>query len=155
LRVARWYCPEGHRTFSLLPDFLAARLPGLLADVEKAVSTVASAKSIEAAADALRGVEVTLPSAVRWLRRRVHAVQAVPDAVLRLMPETAIGLFASDAAPQIGQGHVMLGLRRSLRPQLLNRLPAPLGFQSLRHSTANTTLGLTKDRSLNTLRWPL
>ena len=30
LRVARWYCPEGHRTFSLLPDFLAARLPGLL-----------------------------------------------------------------------------------------------------------------------------
>jgi hypothetical protein len=26
----------------------------------------------------------------------------------------------------------MLGLRRSLRPQLLNSLPAPLGFQSFR-----------------------
>ena len=25
LRVDRWYCPQGHRTFSLLPDFLAAR----------------------------------------------------------------------------------------------------------------------------------
>jgi hypothetical protein len=76
-------------------------LPGLLVDVEEAVSTVASAKSIEAAADMLRGVEVTLPSAVRWLRRRVHAVQAVLDAVLRLMPETAIGPFASGTAPHI------------------------------------------------------
>ncbi len=27
VRIARWYCPEGRRTFSLLPDFLAARLP--------------------------------------------------------------------------------------------------------------------------------
>ena len=27
LRIARWYCPEGRRTFSLLPDFVAARLP--------------------------------------------------------------------------------------------------------------------------------
>ena len=30
LRIARWYCPEGRRTFSLLPDFLAAGLPDLL-----------------------------------------------------------------------------------------------------------------------------
>jgi hypothetical protein len=30
VRIARWYCPEGHRTFSLLPDFLAAKLPGSL-----------------------------------------------------------------------------------------------------------------------------
>jgi hypothetical protein len=29
-RVARWYCPEGHCTFSLLPDCLAARLSGTL-----------------------------------------------------------------------------------------------------------------------------
>ena len=31
LRIARWYCPEGRQTFSLLPDFVTARLPGLLA----------------------------------------------------------------------------------------------------------------------------
>ena len=29
-RIARWYCPQGHRTFSLLPDHLAARFPGTL-----------------------------------------------------------------------------------------------------------------------------
>ena len=43
LRVARWYCPQGHRTFSLLPDFLAARLPGLLTCVEAAVAAAKSA----------------------------------------------------------------------------------------------------------------
>src|SRR5205085_9843106 len=75
LRIARWYCPEGHRTFSLLPDFLAARFPGLLATIEASIS-VASSKSMEAAADALRGPDVSLPGAVRWLRRRIRAVQA-------------------------------------------------------------------------------
>jgi hypothetical protein len=25
MRVARWYCPDAHETFSLLPDCLAAR----------------------------------------------------------------------------------------------------------------------------------
>ena len=29
-RVARWYCPQSRTTFSLLPDCLAARLPGTL-----------------------------------------------------------------------------------------------------------------------------
>src|SRR6266436_2886944 len=76
LRIARWYCPEGHRTFSLLPDFLAARMPGLLASIEDAVAAALSAKSMEAAADALRGLDITLPSAMRWLRRQ-HA-PAVP-----------------------------------------------------------------------------
>ena len=36
-RIARWYCPQGHRTFSLLPDCLAARLPDTLGELEAAV----------------------------------------------------------------------------------------------------------------------
>ena len=32
VRIARRCCPESHTTFSLLPDCLAARLPGTLAD---------------------------------------------------------------------------------------------------------------------------
>jgi hypothetical protein len=74
LRVARWYCPEGRRTFSLLPDFLCAKLPGLLSSIEAAVRSVSDYRSIEAAADALRQDGITLPSAVRWLRRRIRAV---------------------------------------------------------------------------------
>jgi hypothetical protein len=48
-----------------LPDFLAARLPGLLASVEHSITLASSAKSMEAAADALRGPDVSLPGAVR------------------------------------------------------------------------------------------
>jgi hypothetical protein len=136
LRIARWYCPQGHRTFSLLPDFLAARLPGLLDSVEESVSVAAWAKSMEAAADLLRGFDVTLPSAVRWLNRRLRAVQGVLDAVSRLVPETPIVAVAKAAAPRIGlgRGQVLLRLRRSLSLQILNSLPGPLGFQSLPHA---------------------
>jgi len=64
VRIARWYCPEGHRTFSLLPDFLAAKFPGLLTDIEVAAIEAKKARSMEAAADRLRGFEVPLPSAL-------------------------------------------------------------------------------------------
>jgi hypothetical protein len=118
LRIARWYCPEGRRTFSLLPDFLAARLPGLLASIEDSITMASSAKSMEAAADALRGPDVTLAGAVRWLRRRIRSVRT---ALAHVTPETAIG--------DLDKGCLLLGLRRSLSPQILNSIPAPLGFQ--------------------------
>jgi len=60
LRIARWYCPKGHRTFSLLPDLLAARMPGLLASVDAAVATAASAESLEAALDTMREFDTAL-----------------------------------------------------------------------------------------------
>jgi hypothetical protein len=61
-------CPEGRQTFSLLPDFLAARLPGLLDMIQTWIAVVQSARSMEAAADLVRGPEVTLSGAIRWLR---------------------------------------------------------------------------------------
>jgi hypothetical protein len=131
MRIARWYCPEGRQTFSLLPDFLAARRPGLLASIEHSVAVALSAKSMEAAADALRGPEVTLPSAVRWLRRRT---QAVKTALAHVMPRTAIGSLAEQPASEIDldQGCVLLRLRQSLSPEILNRIPPPLGFRECR-----------------------
>jgi hypothetical protein len=62
LRIARWYCPEGRRTFSLLPDFLAARLPSLLVSIEESVTVASAVKSVEAAADALRGSTSPCPA---------------------------------------------------------------------------------------------
>ena len=121
LRVARWYCPEGHRTFSLIPDFLACRMPGLLFWIEESIITACSAKSREAAADILRGPDVTLPSAVRWLRRRINSVRASLDAVRQSVPD--ISRISFDA------GSVLIGLRRSLSPQILSEIPAPLGFK--------------------------
>lgn len=140
VRIARWYCPEGHRTFSLLPDFLAVRLPGLLTDVEHAVSEAHSARSLEAAADMLRGFEITLPSALRWLRRRVRTVQTSLDTLSRLLPPASATVAASDSALQLdtGQGNVLLGLRCSLPLPFLYRLAAPLGFQSKQNARDGT-----------------
>ena len=128
LRIARWYCPEGRRTFSLLPDFLAARLPGLLDAIEESFTVATSAKSLEAAADEQRGLDVTLASAVRWLRRRIRAVRT---ALTHVAPEAMIGALGREPARgmYLAEGSVLLGLRRSLSPQMLNNIPAPLGFK--------------------------
>jgi hypothetical protein len=140
LRIARWYCPEGHRTFSLLPDFLAARLPDLLDSIEESVTVAQSAKSLEVAADLLRGPDVTLPGAIRWLRRRVRAVGSALAAVARLAPDPSVGI-------DIGQGHVLRRLRRSLPMTILADIPAPLGFEAFRPA------GRARDRSQHEA-WP-
>jgi len=72
-RVARWYCPEGHRTFSLLPDCLAARLSGTLAEVEAVVRAAEQAPTLEALCLQER-LDIELPGALRWIRRRVQDV---------------------------------------------------------------------------------
>jgi hypothetical protein len=139
LRIARWYCPESRQTFSLLPDFLAARLPGSLGLVEDSVTAVNTAKSVEAAADALRGPDVTLPSAIRWLRRRIRAVKAVLAAVMRMAPEVSTEVFAGASTAGAGdsQEPMLVRLRRVLTPHILGCIPAPLGFQPVRSRQQN------------------
>ncbi|MBT8369123.1 MAG: hypothetical protein KJP23_30890, partial [Deltaproteobacteria bacterium] len=39
-KIARWYCADGHMSFSLLPDCLASRLPGTLLEIEDVVAKV-------------------------------------------------------------------------------------------------------------------
>jgi hypothetical protein len=94
-----------------LPDFLAAKLPGLLESIEDAVAEAISAKSMEAAADALRGLDVTLPSALRWLHRRVRAAKAVVDAVLRLVLERPNGIVTWESVARIDLGQHVVAKR--------------------------------------------
>ena len=127
--IARWYCRQGHCTFSLLPDHLAARFPGELVTLEQAVLVAAQARSVEAAAEAARPDDITLPSAVRWLRRRLRLVSAVLITVIGLWPERLCG-----CAPNL----LAVGARLDCRPVLpalraltavhLAALPRPLGF---------------------------
>ncbi len=67
--VARYYCPESHTTFGLLPDFYASRMPGTLDMIEEAATKAESAPSVEMVADALRPADapdaVTLGAAPR------------------------------------------------------------------------------------------
>ena len=66
--------PESHTTFSLLPDCLAARLPGTLSELEEIVAEAEQGPSLMAVADRLRCDAVELPGAMRWVRRRVRLV---------------------------------------------------------------------------------
>ncbi len=126
--IARWYCPQGHRTFSLLPDCRAARLPGTLAEVEAVVAQVEHASSLEAACSDLR-LEIELPGALRWLRRRVQAIHTSLTTLKGLLPAHFGGCEPTLAsfAERLGVDGVLPVLRQIAAVYLM-WLPAPLGF---------------------------
>jgi hypothetical protein len=127
-KIARWYCPESHTTFSLLPDCLAARLPGTLNELEAVVVAVEQAPSLEAAADRLR-LDIELPGALRWLRRRVARVHQCLLLVLGLLPDRLAGCTATVTAVRAGLNQdAVLILLRALVGEQLAHLPPPLGF---------------------------
>lgn len=127
-RVSRWYCPQGHRTFSLLPDCFAARFPGSLCAIEQVVVQVEQAESLEAASDRLRP-DIDLPGAIRWTRRRVRGVHAALSALRGLHPER----FA-DCSPTLNmfqqslKRECVLPALREIAGAQLPYLPPPLGF---------------------------
>ena len=129
-RVARWYCPQSRTTFSLLPDCLAARLPGTLDALEAVVVHAERASSVATAANLLRGDAVDLPGAIRWVRRRLRLVHHVLSVVADLLPEQ-LPLGASDMGTvraRLGTDRALTELRRLIAPQL-SVLPTPLGFR--------------------------
>lgn len=127
-RIARWYCPRGHSTFSLLPDCLAARLPGTLVEVESVVTEVEQASSLEAACSQLR-LDIELPGVLRWVRRRVKAVHASLTTLKGLMPEHfgACEPTLVSFARHLGVDAV-LPVLRSIAALYLPWLPGPLGL---------------------------
>lgn len=130
--VARFYCPAARRTVSLLPDCLAARRRGSLERVESEALGIERAGSLLSAA-AVQRPEIELPGALRWLARARRHVRAALAAVRVIAPErfahveltiegfaAALGRHADDA--------VVLRTLRSLVPEHLGSVPAPLGF---------------------------
>jgi hypothetical protein len=129
-RIARWYCPQGHCTFSLLPDHLAARFPGTLAEIEDVVLAAEQARSLEACAHALRPEPISLPAALRWVRRRLAAVRPVLRTAVAMLPQLLQGCAAHVAAlrERLGSASVLARLRQTLAPHL-PALAFPLGFR--------------------------
>ena len=91
-KIRRWYCRESHTTFSLLPDCLAARLPGGLDDVEAVVAHAEGAASVSAAATT--GNVLDMYKSIAWElglpteRSRATAYRAIRTEVTRLVCET-------------------------------------------------------------------
>jgi hypothetical protein len=127
-RIPRWYCPEGHCSFSLLADCFAARLSGTLAEVEAVVDEVEQAPTREAAVDRLR-LDIELPGALRWVRRRLQAIHASLTLVKGLMPEPCLHCEPTLASfrRHLGVDSVLVALRE-IAAAHLSHLPAPLGF---------------------------
>jgi len=131
--IARGYCRLGHVTVSLLPDFLASRLPSTLAQVERDValvehcggSIVKAAELLHPTADGTDHVQGTQ----RRLRRRYKGVRAALVTLVGLMPAFFAGhpptLAGFRAA--LGVDEVLVALRDRAAPHLAH-LPPPLGF---------------------------
>jgi len=128
-QVARWRCPQGHCTFSLLPDCLAARLPGALVELEAVVAVAEQATSVETAANSVRADDIDLVSAMRWVLRRRNGVHANLLAIKGLMPER----FAECPATVAGfrarlETDQALETLRDIASAHLPALAPPLGF---------------------------
>lgn len=134
VRVARLLCPKAGTTISLLPDFLASRLTGTLAEVEAMIEAVEEAKSLEAALERVRPAAaenaVTLPSGLRWLRRRLSAVHAALVAAVTLVPALAeCAPTLAGLRERLGAVEVLVVLRAAAA-EYLAALSAPVGFRA-------------------------
>jgi len=127
-KIARWYCADGHMSFSLLPDCLASRLSGSLIKIEDVITEVENSHSQEAAADKIR-IDIVLPGALRWIRRRIFLVKATLSMLIELFP----GLLAG-CKPSILSFRSVLDVEyvlpelRQVASSYLPILPPPLGF---------------------------
>ncbi len=147
LKVARYYCRESHTTISLLPDFLASRLPGTLDEIETAVVAAETSPTLGEAADLLRpppswdsdgedALEaeesrdpITLEATMRWLRRRMKLVAVTLVAVSSLLPERFAGceMTLSRWREHLKTSSVLV-LLREIGADHLATLPPPVGF---------------------------
>lgn len=114
----------------MLPDHLAARLPGTLAEIEQVAAAAESAPSLEACAHALRPEPIGLPGALRWLRRRIDYVRPVLPTAVALLPQHLQGCVPTITGVRrhLGMEQVLPRLRSLLAPHL-SALATPLGLR--------------------------
>ena len=85
--VARFYCGGCRTTFSLLPDFAAARRPGSLQEIEDGMAVLAGSRGPWAAARQLFPERDEMSNAIRGLRRAFAAVSAFLAIVATMRPD--------------------------------------------------------------------
>jgi hypothetical protein len=134
LRIRRWYCPEAHLTFSLVPDFAAARVASTLLEVAQAVARFEAERergqSVEQAAAAVRP-DIEPAGALRWVRRRRAWVSAAFAALVGIAPELLAGCEPTVASMRLALGGDCLVRAREIVVAQLAHVPAPLGFAPL------------------------
>ncbi len=127
-KIARWYCPDGHQTFSLIPDCLSSRLSGSLNDLEAVIDAVESSPSQNAAADKTR-LDIELPGALRWIRRRLFLVKITLTTLISSCPFLFAGCRPTILCFRSTFNYEkILSRLRGLADLNLYCLPPPVGF---------------------------
>lgn len=138
LRVGYWHCPRGHRAFSLLPDFAAARVSSGLVEIEESVRQFEDLcgpdTTFERAAAAVRP-DVERASAVRWVRRRRRWVRAALAIAIGLLPLVLAGCEPSlcSVRAALNADYALVRLRQCIGSHLA-QMPSPVGFGPLSKS---------------------
>jgi len=126
--VPRFYCRKGKTTFLLLPEFLAARMTGTLAEVEAVVVAAQEGPTQEAAAKKPRP-DIDPPGALRWMRRRTQPIAFACLAVATMYPQEFTPPATLTEMRRQKQSTALLRDVRKLADSRLQSLPAPLGFR--------------------------
>ena len=128
--VARFYCSGCRTTFSLLPDFAAARRPGSLQEIEDGMAVLTGSRGPWAAARELFPERDEMSNAVRGLRRAFAAVSAFLAIAATMRPDLFRGCPAELVAMRaaLGTETLLADLRREMTAHLPH-LPHPVGFK--------------------------
>lgn len=101
-----------------------------MAQIEAVAAAVETAPSLEAAANTLRPDDVTLATALRWIRRRVRLVRITLTAVVSLLPDLFQGTAPTIHAFRLQlAGESVLMPLREITALHLSGLSRPLGFR--------------------------
>lgn len=125
-KVARYYCPTGRTTFSLLPDCLASRYSAELVEMEDVVVRAEQARSQEKAVEEL-WPQLGPEGALRKLRRWTRAVTTTLVLAMGILPELATSATVTAFSESMGTTSVLVALRERLAERLA-ALPPPVGF---------------------------
>ena len=147
LRVARYYCPDAGMTFSLLPQFMAAGMPGTLQSVEDCAAAFEAEEGLSAAAERVRpGRHCDPRAARRWVRRRVDCIRMLLATVVGLFPDALAGLplRIGGFRRHLGTESALIALRL-LCSDRLPALPSPVGFRRAAAGAGSQTGPPTQD----------
>ncbi len=130
MHVARFHCPACRTTFSLLPDFAAARRPGSLQEIGDGMAVLARSRGPWAAARQLFPERGEMSNAVRGLRGAFAEVSAFLAAVVTLHPDLFPGCPAELPAMRtaLGTETLPVDLRQEISDRLWS-LPPLVGFR--------------------------
>ena len=129
--IARYYCRESHQTFSLLPVFFAARMPGTLAQMEGVVAELERDGTDLQEVRKVHGNRYIDDSSVwRWARRRQRHVQAFLTLVIGLFPQRFKGCQPTlESVRGRLRGDCFLVSARTLCSEYMQSLPMPVGLK--------------------------